>query len=464
MNAGKKTVIKNVHIYDPSQNLNGPKGDIYISGTKISGPFSDPDMTIDGGGRTLLAGGIEPFCHAATPGLGIMRKDGRIPSPEEIGTAYAKCGYAHIHQPIMTLLTARSAWHALNKIPYLDKSAWVSIDMRDMGKYIKGNNFDEFTVLSKALLRLSGAIGLILPFPYLKHRQRHYMHMNISQKKTFEFLSEIKDQSILPFNIWAQPGILESEIPRPENFNIADAGEACVSEDALNNLKKFLSSGGSASIKLNHGQNAIAVEPMISPIAGGFSFDLGLHYPLHFSINKTPLENDKSKFTWKLLAQRQPGWKLSVSAADLAGNSISRGNEIASWMITDDSRPAMLNDILKDFKIDIYEYAKLTRHEPGQLLGIDDIGHLKAGARANISVYDFQPDSNSAEIKDSLSRCWLLVKDGTIVIKKGDFTGDKPPAGPVISDIDIDVGPLVKSDLLQRSTLRWENLAVANLK
>lgn len=288
--------------------------------------------------------------------------------------------------------------------------------------------------------------------------------MNISQKKTFEFLSEIKDRSILPFNLWGQPGILESEIPGPENFNIADAGEACVSEDAFNNLRKFLSSGGSAAIKLNHGGETVTVQPMLYPLKGGFSYDLGLHYPLHFSSGIIPLETDRSKFTWKLFGQNQPGWKLSVSAADCAGNSISGGNEIASWMLTCCGRPASLNDILKDYKIDIYEFARLTRYEPGQMLGIHDIGHLKNGARANISVYDFHPDSNSAEIKNSLSRCWLLIKDGTITIKDGNFTGETPPAGPVISNIEIDIGPLVKSDLLQRSTLRWENLAVTNLK
>ncbi len=460
MNTGKKIILKNASIYDPSRNLNGHPGDLYIAGTKISAPFTDPDAEIDCGGRVLLAGGIEPFAHAATPGIGNLRINRGIPSAGEIGAAYAKCGYVHIHQPLMTLLTAKAVWHSLDRIPYLDKSAWVSIDMRDMGKYIKGNNPDEFTILSRALLKMTGAIGLMLPFPYLKHRQRHYMHMNISQKKTLEFISEIKDRSILPVNLWGQPGLLEAELPVPENFNIADAGEACVSDEALNNLEKFLAAGGAASIRLNSGRDAAAVNPLLSPAPDGYSYDLGLHHPLHFSIRKTPLEKDKAKFAWKILSRMQPGWKISVSPADCAANSLPGKNEAASWLISDAGRPGPVNEILQNYKIDIYQYARLTRSEPAQLLGIDDIGHLKTGARANVSIYDFQPGSDPAKIRDALSHCWLLVKDGTVIIRNGNFTGDIPPAGPVISNIDIEVESLIKSDLLQRSTLRWENLAV----
>ncbi|MCU0821627.1 MAG: hypothetical protein MUC95_04035 [Spirochaetes bacterium] len=386
--------------------------------------------------------------------------DRKIPSAEEIGTACARCGYVHIHQPLMTLLTAKSVWHNLNRIPYLDKSAWISIDMRDMGKYIKGNNPDEFILLSKALLKLTGAVGLMMPFPYLKHKQRHYMHMNISQKKTIEFISEIKDRSILPISLWGLPGLLETEFAKPENFNIADAGEALVSEESVNQLKKFLDSGGSATLKLNHGGESISVRPLLAPLPGGISFDLGLHFPLHYSTGKISLDSDRSKYAWKLLAERQPGWRLSVSAADSAKISACHAQEITSWMLDSADHPTPINDIFKNFKIDFYEYARLTRHEPAQALGINDIGHLAAGARASISIYDFNPDSSSGEIKNSLSGCWLLIKDGTAVIKDNKFTGETPPAGPVISDIDIDVEHLVKSDLLQRSTLRWENLAV----
>ena len=188
METEKKICIQNAEVYDPAQNWNGEHRDLYIAEGKISTPFDDPDIVIDAGGKPAMAGGIDPYCHLASPGQIFAKMTTKhLLSPDEIGKAYARMGYVHAHQPFTTLLTAREVQRSLNLIPYIDKSFRVSIDLRDMGKNIKTKKHLAFCDEARALIHLTGAIGLFLTFPYLKHKQQYYIQKNVSAKKAFEF-------------------------------------------------------------------------------------------------------------------------------------------------------------------------------------------------------------------------------------------------------------------------------------
>ena len=139
MTSSEKILIKGARVYDPSQEWAGELRDLYLSGGRISEPFGDPQHTIDAGGRPLLAGGIDPHCQLAGHGHSLTRMFVGSPSPDEIGLAYARMGYVHVHQPFTTLLTAGLVRHAMGRIPFVDTSTCVSIDLRDMGQSIRGN-------------------------------------------------------------------------------------------------------------------------------------------------------------------------------------------------------------------------------------------------------------------------------------------------------------------------------------
>ncbi|GBU15983.1 MULTISPECIES: formylmethanofuran dehydrogenase subunit A [Methylobacterium] len=61
------------------------------------------------------------------------------------------------------------------------------------------------------------------------------------------------------------------------------------------------------------------------------------------------------------------------------------------------------------------EIAKLTRSGPAKLLGLDDRGHLRPGARADVAVYRDSKDRTAM-----FSRARLVLKDGQTIVEDGE--------------------------------------------
>ncbi|KAB1072005.1 formylmethanofuran dehydrogenase subunit A [Methylobacterium planeticum] len=61
------------------------------------------------------------------------------------------------------------------------------------------------------------------------------------------------------------------------------------------------------------------------------------------------------------------------------------------------------------------EIAQLTRSGPAKLLGLDDRGHLRAGARADVAVYRDDRDRTAM-----FSRAKLVLKDGVPIVEDGE--------------------------------------------
>jgi formylmethanofuran dehydrogenase subunit A len=67
-----------------------------------------------------------------------------------------------------------------------------------------------------------------------------------------------------------------------------------------------------------------------------------------------------------------------------------------------------------DREYSLYEIATLTRAAPARLLGIPDIGHLGAGARADVTVY-----RDEADREQMFSAPEYVFKDGEVVVQHG---------------------------------------------
>lgn len=61
------------------------------------------------------------------------------------------------------------------------------------------------------------------------------------------------------------------------------------------------------------------------------------------------------------------------------------------------------------------EIAQLTRSGPAKLLGLDDRGHLRAGARADVAVYRDDPNRTAM-----FTAAKLVLKDGTPIVEDGE--------------------------------------------
>ena len=458
MDLPEKILIKGARVYDPSQEWAGEIRDVYVRGGRISEPFDDPQRTIHAGERPLLAGGVDPHCQLAGHGQSLTRMFVQSPSPEEFGRTYAGMGYVHVHQPFTTLLTAGLVRHALSLVPFVDTSTCVTIDLRDMGQSIRANQPAEFGRLARALIQLTGAVGLSLPFPYLRHQQRHYAQKNLSARKVLSFLSLLEDPDILPIHLWGMPGLLDNEIPSPDRFHIAGLGLALDSDAALDPARRFLSEGGSADLGLSTGQEQLMVSADNAMHQASLSLDLGLQRPLAFQTRSIPLDHPLARTGWSLLREVSPSCRLALAASGPAGGLFGGLPRVTSWLLHPTSRPRQLPETPGETTFDLYEWARRTRFQAARSIGLEDLGHLRAGARANLVVYDVKPGANGGQTEEALRNCWCLVKDGVIVREEGAFTGRKPPVQTRSRKVDVDLSDLTQTDLLQNTTLRFEHL------
>ncbi len=139
-------LIKNGFVYDPINNINGEKKDIFVGNGKIVEFVAKPDQIFDASGKIVMAGGFDIHAHVAGGNLTTARtlrpEDNRkgvkargpftraeggagLPSAFATGYRYAKMGYTFVLQTGMPPLGARQTQDELNDIPILDKTALV---------------------------------------------------------------------------------------------------------------------------------------------------------------------------------------------------------------------------------------------------------------------------------------------------------------------------------------------------
>jgi formylmethanofuran dehydrogenase subunit A len=453
----ERIVIKGASVYDPAQEWRAETRDLYLADGRISPPFPDADLVINADGRAVMAGGIDPYCAAAAPGQPLARLTLGQPSADEIGRLYARMGYVHVHHPFTTLLSSGFVHRCLGRIPYLDTSTCAALDLRDMGLSIKANKPEEFCEQARALMTASGAIGLFLPFPFLRHKQMHYMQKNLSAAKVLGFLGALEDPDLFPIHLWGLPGLFKKEIPNPERFHVAGLGLALDSGEALNQALAFLEAGGSADLGLSAGgEQSILVSDHLRK-TGSVSLDAGLQAPLILRREELPLDGNLARNGWALL-QAASDRRLALGAAGPGGGQFGPAPDMAAWLLQEKSRPEEVRVVFPREGFDPYDWARLTRTEPARILGFDDTGHLRVGARANVAVYDWRPGTERETLAGALSDCWCLIKDGIRLREEGAFTDAHVRGRTRRRELRADLEAQARTDLFRNPTLRHEHL------
>jgi formylmethanofuran dehydrogenase subunit A len=459
--ARKKIVLRNGRVFDPVQGWRGEVRDIYIADGRISEPFRDPDEVIDTGLRAVMAGGIEPCCHLGTPWASLWRAGAGFSPIDRIGEIYARMGYVHVHQPLMTLLTAGAVRYAMSRIPFVDTSAWVSLDLRDLGTTVRAQRKAEFVESARALLELTGGIGVFLPFPHLKHRQRHYAQKNISAKTLFQFISSLTDADIVPIALWALPGVLDNDRDSLCLFHLSCAGAALGSEGDFERACALLAVGGSVDLGLSTGMPCMAVTAAERCSPGDLSVDMGMGAPIRFGHFDPSFNREMCRNGWRLLCLWEERWHLSLSPAGIGGCEPDAFPQAVSWLLEGHGRPAMVEEGLGGRVFGLYEVASLTRAEPARCLGLADRGHLEIGARADVSVYEVAAGMQTRDLSRAMGNCWCLIKDGVVVRDKGAFTGLKPPRRFRSKMVETRGADPRQSEVALNASLRCEHLKYA---
>ena len=507
----KRILVRGARIYDPAQNARGEIGDLYLRDGKVSEPFADPEQVIEAEGRALMAGGIDPHCQLAAPGQALARVTGSARAgPEDLGERYAALGYVHVHQPLATLLTAGMVREALGRIPYVDKSIDVSVDLRDMAPCIRADDPPEFLRQAQALLRAAGALRLFLPFPFLRYAQRHYIHKNLSPARVLAFLARLDTVPGLRVTLWGMPGLLQHVIPDPRRFHIAGLAAALLSPQDLGRARELLDAGASADLGGGDEAGPVLVAHQAAVPPGTVSVDMGLHNPVQFRSPDPDTSRKATEMARALLLEARDSWHLSLSVSGPFGSGPPLPAGPLPWRSTTrdpsdrgvyphpfpgrNGGPAPPEPMSRtsplhgspDLCLDPYEFARMTRVEPARALGLDDLGHLRPGARASVAIYDRpgEPDRGSPRAAAASEAdpepchgaetpshggtahapagCWCLIKDGVVVRENGRFTGTRPPVEIRRRDVEADLSACARTDLFVNPTLRVEHLGTGN--
>jgi formylmethanofuran dehydrogenase subunit A len=124
------------------------------------------------------------------------------------------------------------------------------------------------------------------------------------------------------------------------------------------------------------------------------------------------------------------------------------------------NKQAQKSSVLKNLKREysLYDIAILTRAGPAKVLGLNNIGHLGLGAKANITVYNDKQDK-----EEMFEKPFMVLKDGEIIVKNGNiqkvFNGKFYTAE---TDYDKSIEKEIKSYFEKYISRRMENFKIQN--
>lgn len=129
--------------------------------------------------------------------------------------------------------------------------------------------------------------------------------------------------------------------------------------------------------------------------------------------------------------------KVCLTTDSPNAGPFTRYPRVISWLMSNKYRNDMIeNKVHKwaqkkssiatiDREYSFYEIAQISRSTPATVLGLSDIkGHLGVGADADISIYNFDidtqdPSTDYIALENSLSNAFCVIKDGQIAFKEG---------------------------------------------
>ncbi|NQE44812.1 Allantoinase [ANME-1 cluster archaeon GoMg2] len=432
-----KLHIKNGTVYDPANGIEGDKMDIFVADGKIVDE-TKPEVIIDATAKTVMPGGIDVHSHVATYGLNVTRFTFGFPTLNEIGLAYARMGYTHVNEPLMTLNTASYVHHELSGIPVVDTSASLVLSLYDIDKEIRERDKESVKNLLLFLLDLTKSIGVNLYDARVKYAKSGFFYRDISINKCLEFFSDlIKTESgnMPNMQLKTYPALLDEPTDVLTPFWLAHIGSGIDNDERYEAAKEILKKGVAVDLGIycpsQNGDINMSIGYDIFDTTEKFiSVDIGLEKPLIFSKLSGKKKQDK-KVYYSLLFALEALEHLSSSSGCISFSTDSPNGcffpaypTIFAGLLDHDSRKELTNEELPRTEYSLYEFAQITRTNPARQLGLRNKGHLGLDADADIAIYDIGENTEGKELERRLSSCSCLVKGGEVVIKEGKLVNE----------------------------------------
>jgi formylmethanofuran dehydrogenase subunit A len=173
-----RLLLKNGTVYDPANGIAGEQMDIFVADGRIVDE-TRPEAVIDATDKTVMPGGIDVHSHVATYGMNLTRFTFGFPTLTEIGVTYARMGYTHVNEPLMTLNTASYVHHELSGIPVVDTSASLVLSLYDIDREIREGATESVKNLLPFLLDLTKSIGVKIYDLRVKYRKSGFFYRGI---------------------------------------------------------------------------------------------------------------------------------------------------------------------------------------------------------------------------------------------------------------------------------------------
>jgi formylmethanofuran dehydrogenase subunit A len=264
----KKIIIKNGIVFDPINNLNGEKKDLFILNGKIVDEFSSKDaVIIDAANKVVFPGGVDIHSHISGAKVNMGRlfrpedhmKDPvkgteftrsgvgySVPSTFVTGYRYAKMGYTAVAEPAMPPLKARHTHEEFQDIPIIDKLAFPLFGNNwFVMEYIKNNEHEKLKAYVAWLLKMTKGYAVKLVNPggveswawgkNCESLDEKVLYFEVTPKQILRSLAKVNEELGLPHTIHVHGN------------NLGHPGNAPFTVETLNAMKDIEPKSGRKS-------------------------------------------------------------------------------------------------------------------------------------------------------------------------------------------------------------------------
>ncbi|WP_440952281.1 formylmethanofuran dehydrogenase subunit A [Methanococcoides sp. FTZ1] len=230
-------VIKNGSVYDPLNEVNGEKQDIFIKNGKVVSELSDADMkdakVIDATGKTVMPGGVDSHSHIAGAKVNVGRmmrpEDGykatmaktaithsgsgeTVPSVYMEGYEYSQMGYTTVFEAAVPPMEARHTHEEMRSIPMLDMGGYLVLGNNwFMMRYLKEGDIDRAAAYVAWMMRTHKTYGIKCVNPAgvenwgwgknVSSLDEANIHFEVTPREIIEGLTEINEMLGMPMSM-----------------------------------------------------------------------------------------------------------------------------------------------------------------------------------------------------------------------------------------------------------------------
>jgi hypothetical protein len=435
-------------LYDPACGWDGEAGDLYIDGGRLVAPLPEVDREIEARGQIVTPAGIDLRGQVATYGLNFLRLIDGAPSLQELGESYALLGYTHVHEPFLTAGTAGYVQRQLARLPVVDASASLVLNLRDLDLWL--GSPERFEELGQTLLHVldeTRALNFRVAEPFVRYRQGFYAHRTIDPEPALEALARLARLTGARLAVEASPEVLRAPLPNAGAFHLAALGPALTADDLVEAALAHLEAGATGDLGLTLPGGPAGPTPRPVRIDLGWFRLLDLNPPLEAAAGRRALA----------LALCCQGSPVAFSGAGLAQAPVTEYPRLFSWLWDHAARRQDWQDDLGAGRYSLSDWVWATRTLPARLLGLEDRGRLSLGARADVAIYDVPTYAPPGQWRQYLGRCRTLLKAGEVVVDNFTLVHPEVARATYYRHTGAEATPMLE-EICQFQSRRRENL------